>query len=280
MPINEELTKAIENGKISSRDDFKARARVLVDEFGWDVTDAGVASDSSSGLQSSLPRDSSISASSPTSSSAVPAGSRSQSGLAASTSAAALSSTAGGVLVAETGSRLGYSYLDVSQSWEISTPADTHCGSLSASTSGSAHISSRFQRRTRAQFPTRAIIVENGCQVANTTLSRSATQSRGVGSESSKATVEKASPRDTEKPGPRSEGQIGSEEELMVKRKDYSTATMLQGNDVPNPRVVFFASRIEIKHPDVLTSMEEQVQITMHFGSYGYEGITSKYHSR
>jgi len=40
MPIDEELTKAIEAGKISSRDDFKARARILADEYGWDVTDA------------------------------------------------------------------------------------------------------------------------------------------------------------------------------------------------------------------------------------------------
>jgi elongation factor 2 len=40
MPIDEELTKAIENGKVNARDDFKARARVLADEFGWDVTDA------------------------------------------------------------------------------------------------------------------------------------------------------------------------------------------------------------------------------------------------
>jgi len=40
MPIDEELTKAIESGKVSSRDDFKLRARVLADEFGWDVTDA------------------------------------------------------------------------------------------------------------------------------------------------------------------------------------------------------------------------------------------------
>ena len=39
-PIDEELTKAIEAGKVSSRDDFKLRARVLADEFGWDVTDA------------------------------------------------------------------------------------------------------------------------------------------------------------------------------------------------------------------------------------------------
>jgi elongation factor 2 len=40
LPIDEELTKAIEAGKVSSRDDFKLRARVLADEFGWDVTDA------------------------------------------------------------------------------------------------------------------------------------------------------------------------------------------------------------------------------------------------
>ncbi|KAI0391348.1 P-loop containing nucleoside triphosphate hydrolase protein [Xylariaceae sp. FL0594] len=39
-PIEEELSKAIEDGKISPRDDFKARARVLADDFGWDVTDA------------------------------------------------------------------------------------------------------------------------------------------------------------------------------------------------------------------------------------------------
>jgi len=40
MPIDEELTVAIEAGKISARDDFKLRARVLADDFGWDVTDA------------------------------------------------------------------------------------------------------------------------------------------------------------------------------------------------------------------------------------------------
>jgi len=40
LPIDEELTIAIEAGKISSRDDFKLRARVLADEYGWDVTDA------------------------------------------------------------------------------------------------------------------------------------------------------------------------------------------------------------------------------------------------
>ena len=40
MPIDEELTLAIESGKVSSRDDYKLRARLLADEFGWDVTDA------------------------------------------------------------------------------------------------------------------------------------------------------------------------------------------------------------------------------------------------
>lgn len=40
MPIEDELTKAIEDGKVNSRDDFKLRARVLADEYGWDVTDA------------------------------------------------------------------------------------------------------------------------------------------------------------------------------------------------------------------------------------------------
>jgi len=39
-PIAEELALAIEAGKVSSRDDFKARARILADDFGWDVTDA------------------------------------------------------------------------------------------------------------------------------------------------------------------------------------------------------------------------------------------------
>lgn len=39
-PMDEELSLAIENGKVSPRDDFKARARVLADDFGWDVTDA------------------------------------------------------------------------------------------------------------------------------------------------------------------------------------------------------------------------------------------------
>ncbi|KAH9965131.1 P-loop containing nucleoside triphosphate hydrolase protein [Lactifluus volemus] len=40
LPLEEELTLAIENGKVSARDDFKLRARVLADEFSWDVTDA------------------------------------------------------------------------------------------------------------------------------------------------------------------------------------------------------------------------------------------------
>lgn len=40
LPIEEELSLAIENGKINSRDDYKIRARILADEFGWDVTDA------------------------------------------------------------------------------------------------------------------------------------------------------------------------------------------------------------------------------------------------
>lgn len=40
MPIEEELTLAIETGKVSARDDYKLRARLLADEFGWDVTDA------------------------------------------------------------------------------------------------------------------------------------------------------------------------------------------------------------------------------------------------
>jgi elongation factor 2 len=40
LPIEEELTKAIESGQVNSRDDFKARARILADEYGWDVTDA------------------------------------------------------------------------------------------------------------------------------------------------------------------------------------------------------------------------------------------------
>jgi elongation factor 2 len=40
MPLEEEVSMAIESGKVNARDDFKARARVLADEHGWDVTDA------------------------------------------------------------------------------------------------------------------------------------------------------------------------------------------------------------------------------------------------
>lgn len=40
QPIDEEVSLAIETGKINPRDDLKARARVMADEFGWDVTDA------------------------------------------------------------------------------------------------------------------------------------------------------------------------------------------------------------------------------------------------
>ncbi|KAF9058819.1 P-loop containing nucleoside triphosphate hydrolase protein [Rhodocollybia butyracea] len=40
MPIDDELTQAIEENKIRSRDDVKERARTLADEFGWDVTEA------------------------------------------------------------------------------------------------------------------------------------------------------------------------------------------------------------------------------------------------
>src|SRR5205814_7687816 len=40
QPLEEDVAKDIDSGKISPRDDFKARARVLADEHGWDVTDA------------------------------------------------------------------------------------------------------------------------------------------------------------------------------------------------------------------------------------------------
>jgi elongation factor 2 len=39
-PLGEDVAKAIENGQVNPRDDFKTRARVLADEYGWDVTDA------------------------------------------------------------------------------------------------------------------------------------------------------------------------------------------------------------------------------------------------
>jgi elongation factor 2 len=38
--LDEELCKEIEAGKIGPRDDFKARARILADDYGWDVTEA------------------------------------------------------------------------------------------------------------------------------------------------------------------------------------------------------------------------------------------------
>ena len=39
-PLSEEVSQDIERGRIGPRDDFKARARILADEHGWDVTDA------------------------------------------------------------------------------------------------------------------------------------------------------------------------------------------------------------------------------------------------
>ncbi|KAE9363049.1 P-loop containing nucleoside triphosphate hydrolase protein [Stipitochalara longipes BDJ] len=39
-PLGEDVSKEIEAGRITPRDDFKARARILADDFGWDVTDA------------------------------------------------------------------------------------------------------------------------------------------------------------------------------------------------------------------------------------------------
>jgi elongation factor 2 len=40
MPIGEELVSAIESGIVNPRDDVKARARILADEFGWEVSGA------------------------------------------------------------------------------------------------------------------------------------------------------------------------------------------------------------------------------------------------
>jgi elongation factor 2 len=39
-PIQEELSQDIEAGRMTPRDDFKARARVLAEQYGWDVTEA------------------------------------------------------------------------------------------------------------------------------------------------------------------------------------------------------------------------------------------------
>ena len=40
FPLGENLTRAIENGIITSRDDFKARAQVLEEEYRWDRMEA------------------------------------------------------------------------------------------------------------------------------------------------------------------------------------------------------------------------------------------------
>ncbi|KAI8084892.1 elongation factor 2 [Halteromyces radiatus] len=40
MPLDDELSNAIESGKVGPKDDFKARARILADDFNWDVTEA------------------------------------------------------------------------------------------------------------------------------------------------------------------------------------------------------------------------------------------------
>jgi elongation factor 2 len=40
MPLAEELSQAIEQGKVAPRDEFKARARVLAAEYGWEVEEA------------------------------------------------------------------------------------------------------------------------------------------------------------------------------------------------------------------------------------------------
>jgi elongation factor 2 len=39
-PLDEECAKAVEEGKVAPREDFKIRARYLADNHGWDVTDA------------------------------------------------------------------------------------------------------------------------------------------------------------------------------------------------------------------------------------------------
>jgi elongation factor 2 len=39
-PINEALSKNVEPGKVSARDNFRLRARILADEYGWNVTKA------------------------------------------------------------------------------------------------------------------------------------------------------------------------------------------------------------------------------------------------
>jgi len=39
-PMGEDVAKAIEDGKVNPRDDIKTRARILADEYNWDVTEA------------------------------------------------------------------------------------------------------------------------------------------------------------------------------------------------------------------------------------------------
>ncbi|KAH8827802.1 eukaryotic translation elongation factor 2, partial [Flagelloscypha sp. PMI_526] len=39
-PLSPEFVAAIENGKVSSQDEYRARARLLADEYNWDITDA------------------------------------------------------------------------------------------------------------------------------------------------------------------------------------------------------------------------------------------------
>jgi elongation factor 2 len=39
-PLSEDVVSAIESGKVSAKHDFKARARILADEYGWDILDA------------------------------------------------------------------------------------------------------------------------------------------------------------------------------------------------------------------------------------------------
>lgn len=40
LPIDDELSQDIENGKIGPRDDFKSRARLLAEKYNWDVMEA------------------------------------------------------------------------------------------------------------------------------------------------------------------------------------------------------------------------------------------------
>ncbi|KAJ6257031.1 hypothetical protein Dda_7915 [Drechslerella dactyloides] len=40
QPMDDELAKDIESGKVNSKDDFKTRGRLLADEYGWDITEA------------------------------------------------------------------------------------------------------------------------------------------------------------------------------------------------------------------------------------------------